>query len=748
VGGLIGLPGELFDWLAEGGWAGVGLLILAGYLVGALDQLRTAGLVVAGVWLVEGAGLALAGLWLVPMAVGWGEQQLLAIRLRTRFVESDVDTRPEADHYQWLAANLAVGLSPLALAAAAVADGTPLPVAAVVAVGIAICVAHLAYDRALSRLTRYVRWGLRRGEALGGTAAVLLGLGPFGQWLVETWTSHPAAQRAAPVLLPGIAVVAMHWTRHRGAALARRGMGAGGGMKVFIAVHRVLIGNGLFLFAATGVARPDGRLFAGTAGLVAVQCTSTVLIATRVRSPNWAFRRLEASLLMSTETGLFKDEMVMAWIHDAFYAPRRPDFSLLHTLITESVLAHRGVGQPLVGLLPGHESEVSARTGHAARRWIELADSLLRWIDNSVERWSRSGRWQADYERGRELVLAARTAALATLSSHLGEREEAVAHYLEAAELYGRHGLPNLAAQSEVGAAELDGVRLGRTDEALARLDAVATQEGLNPVVRLRALLVAALVLGRQGRWEDLTGLVGRAGTLRIGVRAWWRFRRENLAAHEPWSWRAELNVNRMLFQTVLALGAASESPQPSPTRPTAPPDRLTIPTAFWADSEAKRLVKQGVFAWSLRQYNMAEALLVEAAQRLESDDHPARAYLVYMVLGMGLRTVDPAGAYTHLREALRLQEDFRGLVSDPDVRMGASERITEIYVCTIVLLVDHAALRSEGWPGRPVEEAFRLAERVRSRVLLELLGEELQPDVGVEPISFPEVCTLLRSPT
>ena len=104
---------------------------------------------------------------------------------------------------------------------------------------------------------------------------------------------------------------------------------------------------------------------------------------------------------------------------------------------------------------------------------------------------------------------------------------------------------------------------------------------------------------------------------------------------------------------------------------------------------------------------------------------------MVRLVLGMGLRTVDPAGAYVNLREALDLQEQLRDRIVDPDRRIDAGVRITEVYDRTIALLATHTGPAAPGWPDRPLATAFDLAERARARVQLQTLGQDLPLPTG-----------------
>jgi len=98
-----------------------------------------------------------------------------------------------------------------------------------------------------------------------------------------------------------------------------------------------------------------------------------------------------------------------------------------------------------------------------------------------------------------------------------------------------------------------------------------------------------------------------------------------------------------------------------------------------------------------------------------------AQAY--YTLSGASLRD-DPAGAYRYLRKALAAAEGIRGRVLQSDSRRDVGGQYATMFANTVELLLVARDVEAEGWPERPVTEAFELVERSRSRVFLEMLGE------------------------
>ena len=178
--------------------------------------------------------------------------------------------------------------------------------------------------------------------------------------------------------------------------------------------------------------------------------------------------------------------------------PGRPDLIVLHTLAMEAELAVLGFGEaPMRGLLASEEA--APRSGAAALAWLDHLDRLLTAADNEVDSRIPADR-RMPYLRARDLVVAHRAMAEATVIRRLGRREEAARSYQRAAELFARHDLPNVAASARLGYAELLAIRLGQRDQAAEVLAGVAADSALNPVMRLRqrAALFEVVVLAGQ----------------------------------------------------------------------------------------------------------------------------------------------------------------------------------------------------------------------------------------------------------
>lgn len=108
------------------------------------------------------------------------------------------------------------------------------------------------------------------------------------------------------------------------------------------------------------------------------------------------------------------------------------------------------------------------------------------------------------------------------------------------------------------------------------------------------------------------------------------------------------------------------------------------------------------------------------AAALLENNSQQLTAMGVLAELARLQTSPDPRAAFDTLNEALRLQERFRDEVVDEQLRLQVNGWFETLHSHQIGLLT--AAASATGQP-RPSIAAFDLAERSRSRLLLEQLG-------------------------
>jgi CHAT domain-containing protein/tetratricopeptide (TPR) repeat protein len=529
-----------FGALATGGWAGVGLLSLLGYLIGRND--------VGHVGVVFGIGMLFGGVewpavlvfWMLPIVVGF----LVRMAVKRGTQTSDPLGPPSIAVHAWLYFGLIVGLAPPVAAVATSVRGSSVTAVGLLAGGAVIFVSFVLDAWLIFRLTRYVALGIWRAKALSGAAAALLAFGPFGRWLVHGLTSTPAVYRAAPWLLPLAAVVLTFVTPRVRPQPEPLKLVAVLGAQLFGNVRAVIVDSGMFLFYATGVAYPNGRLFAGCLGVIATQVALSLWFMRGAASPLWSLRRVDAeAFVVGART---KPGVLGGWLYDAVLAkPRHPDLTLLHTLAAEATFAvMREGGAMRSRFLPVNTT--ARQLIKPATEWIALLDWLLDMADRQVEAAvPENGRRY--FQDSRDLVLAHRLVCVANVERQKGQWAQATEHYRSAASLLDRHDRPNLAASAGLSAAELDAGELARFADALETATAVAEDEQLNPVIRQRADLVAGTALRVMNQEADAKLKVGNALRMRPDRRAYRALVREDRHIGLCLGVRAERAYNRRL---------------------------------------------------------------------------------------------------------------------------------------------------------------------------------------------------------
>lgn len=144
-------------------------------------------------------------------------------------------------------------------------------------------------------------------------------------------------------------------------------------------------------------------------------------------------------------------------------------------------------------------------------------------------------------------------------------------------------------------------------------------------------------------------------------------------------------------------------------------------PSRMPGDGPARRLVDRGRERWRRGRHAEATDDLREAADLLERNSQQLIAMDVLMELARVQTDIDPLAAFDTLEAALRLQERFRDEVVDERLRLRINGWFEVLHTRQITLL---STASGPGWPERPAVAAFDLAERARSRLLLEQLGD------------------------
>jgi CHAT domain-containing protein/tetratricopeptide (TPR) repeat protein len=515
-------------WLLSGsfgalatGWAGLALLSLLGYLIGRHDLWLIG--VVFGIGVLFGSVRwpTVLLFWILPMALGF----LALIEYKSSQLASVSSYRSSLAARAWRYFGLLVGFAPTVAAVAVSVRSRDVTPAGLIIGGVAIFAMFAVQAALIFRLSRYVAVRLWRPKVLCGVIGSLLAFSPFGRWFVHALASTPAIYRAAPWLLPVVATVLSLIVARTIARANRMKPAAVVGLQLLTIASAVLVDTGMFLFYATGIAYPNARLFIGCLGVIATQAAITLWPMHGCASPLWALRRIEAAEF-AVDTGL-KDDLLEGWLHDAVVnRPQHPDLTLLHTVAAEATLAQMREGDAVRSrYLP--VSTMAPQQIRSPKRWLDLLDWLLHRIDWEVQiKVPESCR--QDFQDSLDLVLAHRDVSMANVERQHGQWAQATEHYRGAAALLDRHGRPNLAASVRLSAAELDAGGLVRLADALDTTTAIAENEGLNPVLRQRADLVAVMSLRAMHQEADAESRADRAMRTRPGRRAYRALARED----------------------------------------------------------------------------------------------------------------------------------------------------------------------------------------------------------------------------
>jgi hypothetical protein len=455
-----------FAALAAGGWAGVGLLVLMGFLAGRGGQVLNAPAFGAGA-LLGGAGWWAVGLlWMLPILVGFAT----AVGVRAAWGSGPAGGQSVTVR-AWRVAGAIVAVAPLTAAVVTFSG-----IATVVG-GLAILLSYLLYGRALAGLTRFVGLALWRLETLCAAVAILLAFGPYGGPLVQ-WLS--LVPWLPPVLDAGaVLLFARAGVRLRSSAILR--------VATLLGIpYTVALGKGVLLLCAAGIAHPSPPVLFGALVVVAVELASVFWGTRNAASPLWSVRRHEAAAYATRSPE--RERMFTSWVSDFL---DRPDFRLLHTIAAEARLAVMREGRALRGrLLP--TGAVTPQIERSAAVWIGLLDEFL----------AQTGVYGQPESPGPGDVLAAhRLVAVADSERQSRQWTEAAGHYRQAVSLLAGQGRDNHAAAVGLELAEMLANHLHSWDEASEIVNSTAGDQRLNAVLRQRAQLL------REATWPDAAPL-------------------------------------------------------------------------------------------------------------------------------------------------------------------------------------------------------------------------------------------------
>ncbi|MFI6182746.1 hypothetical protein ACIA8R_44970 [Nonomuraea sp. NPDC051191] len=605
---------------------------------------------------------------------------------------------------------LLVALTPAGQAVLGALRGSPVNPAQLLATGFAVTALFLWYLRVTRVLTRHQRARTLQVEATVAMTGLLV-VAFTADLLAAAWQALPwlASHPYVPAALLGLL---------EALPLVTRGRYTPPGYT------RLVTDKGFLLFALGGFLRPDPALLTLAGWLVAVSAGHHWKMARTARLPLWHLRDLDAHRFLDG-TLVPVPLARLHWLVDQTRA--RPDLALVHTIAEQAVRLADDVKSR--ALAEVHPYATATRTGQAALDWLDQATDLLRAAEE------RHGEPSPEVARAFGLARAHCAAAMAGVHSVTGAWERATAAVREAAALWRAHGLTDLAAFAVSGntLSAVPGVIAVRglpPAEALRDLVPLTTMRDLLPRLRRDVLLAAAAC-------ATLTGDTARAGAWQAEADTCRPRRGDDRAlnrlrlsaglnpVHPP-----RLRARHRLFEELPRTLAERSAPRGlEPLHPLPLP--LIMGNEQWPDSEAKRITDRAVLLWTAGVHEQASDELERAAALFEKTDRPLDARWIRYVLGLALYRADPPRAYRNLTASLDLQERIRDQVAGEDLRIeagGSTEHLSAVLAWFLVRTGERA-----GAGPLPLARAFEFIERSRSRVLLELLGQNLPLAAGPE---------------
>ncbi|MER6677777.1 CHAT domain-containing protein [Streptomyces sp. NPDC000983] len=711
------------------GWGSAGAVVLAaaGVLVGSVVSpgLGLGAVLVYGVWHPVPQ---LTDWWAVPLVVGAAVGTARrAVARRRRGVRAGDDVGlppPSVGDRVARALFLLAATGPVAVAVFVPLSGADAVDQALRLVGAALISAQLwAYDRPVGTLTRPARRQAYLVVAIVAAGAVGLAASSAGAAAVEAWRSVPGPGGLAG----GILLVAVDLACVRVIVAAVRRVHPPVGLRLGATVAALLRGvplqYGLAVFAAVTLFHPAPDLLPGALMLVGAEAWE--LRARGLHRDKMMFTALDTLVL--DFSGRDAQAALRGWIRDGFLHRRgHGDYTLVAALAVRAVQIARGtrvLRPPSAPAWPKH-----------ARQLLATAEQLLDMIDREVV----SGLGPEDAARLRQAQALARAhcaVARANLLIILNERDKAVATWHQAASLQQEAGAPNSAASTCAMTALLLTGRLEQYQQALDVLQEPLERDDLDPLVRRHLLIAQGGAFLGAGDVERAAQSLEAATALRDAPGAGRALCREVLPGMRPGNEVAVLQEMFQQSETLLewAIEAQHSGTGPAGAEAVAAAYRDVHPL-FAVPAMRFTLCADNLLAGG--RPAAARRMAQRAARRAERDGrltwvHQAR-------LRLAMLSDSPGAAYAELLPAINALEEMRSRVLDPGLRVGALDG-EDAYHAAILLLVQrleggdgHAA-----WPLHPAVEAFDLAERVRSRVFLELLGSSaaVAPPPGLEDL-------------
>ncbi|MFE5487988.1 CHAT domain-containing protein [Streptomyces sp. NPDC056527] len=648
------------------------------------------------------------------------------MRLRSRerlWRYEDIQAQPTDLHdRRWRAARLAGAAAPLLIVVGSgrVDLGSGSDVLRVL-LAVLILVRAGIGDRRMRVISRATRRQQCRTEAVLLVAATgLATLLPPGRAAPSLWEVALSVVAAVAVTLFGCLCEYRTWPQVRGVSSLR--VRCLGRLRTWLCYG--------WTPALVAVVQPDAGALLPAATVMTVLEIGFALIA--LRTGDWALRADAAVALLTTRIagdrfplGLYAIARERWWA-TATRPPHEPDLALW-----ELWLRHREMlsSRKAYGLVPMVWRSVRAVPAAEGEPWISAAEAAAESL-----RWLCSQHIGPDSARHRELwntsrIVTAMTAMVrAEVSCSSGEFDYALNNRLCAAELYAEAGLHGNAAAARCLAADVLIFDLRRPEEARRELEQVTAQRNLPRAVACLALVLKAAA-------GDRAASAAAARRMPLDLRSA-KGLFDELPTWLPFGshFHQEIAFVRLVEQRFARIAETLGPSLPAQARArgmhSSFADRYEMPAAHDLRQALQR-ARESRESGSPAARSIAEEV-ASVARSLGDLPNEAEAHRLLARIAEAERRW--ADLSTELLAVVDLVERLRERVSDGDTRIDLD--LTPSCVQLIELIVDGRA--GHLTPADAVE----LAERSRSRLLLEVFGSSVAPEL---PLQLAELHDLER---
>ncbi|MFF3441775.1 CHAT domain-containing protein [Streptosporangium sp. NPDC002721] len=599
--------------------------------------------------------------------------------------------------------------------------------------GVAVfCARFLLLLPARVGVTRVTRGFLHIYASLWLIISISLAATPLGRLAVELSASAgPLVGFSGGLSLAAIAVgCSVGPTMATGITALRRQIKV---LFIFSALSAVVVGVIPFMFVASAFFHPNAEVVEAWTTMAVVWCVFMIL---EIPHRKWHMRLADAQNLKSMKPQL-QSVALASWLHDSFGRRQsNPDLSLIH------VLAHHNRVVQTTGIVPGDSLVIAGGLPRPPARgddlfaYVAIGEQALHLIEREVPDWRLTGvsTLAVRYHR----ALAAVCESKAEINAYLNRPDETIAESRAAATAFRAAGEHDVATLQSLWLAGYLRNNLSRPADALAEISESLTDSALSVFVRRTLLLFVVethLDLGDHEAARLLMAEIESTATRQDDIT-------RVLRSKYPYAPSAWIRTITYMHHNLLA--------------------HLEARVRGLVAGELAPMMKSIEVSWSVGSFVMIRSLIERPLDDgraepvrvpgkfmktlLRARDNAVRydnlEGLFLAESSLAYWTKDPVERHRHLTSAIHVLNRIRGSFLDPNLRIDLLDRADSIYADAARNLVTMDGRLDERWPALPIEAAFELSEAARSRVLLELLGENAAsaPPPGLEELVTEEV--------